>query len=143
MNRTPGRCAADVEKRHIRAGLGSLVHALGMPDRAPRPWRKPTIYAPDDMTGMDRIKRGEFYEDCRYHPMLCTQPSPPDGDELVGVSLIDGGIGSCSEDHCGVVRMTVEEAIERRLNWDSFAQAHRPPNPHSRQGWWLPGEVRD
>jgi hypothetical protein len=72
------------------------------------------------MTQADRIRRGEFYEDCRYHPMLCVQAAPPEDDELVGVSLIDGGIRACSEDHCGVVRMTVEEAIARKLNWDHF-----------------------
>jgi hypothetical protein len=69
----------------------------------------------------DRIQRGEFYEDCRYHRMLCVQPSPPKDDELVGISLLDGTLGACNKDHCGVVRLSTDEAIERRLNWDSFA----------------------
>lgn len=85
------------------------------------------------MANADRIRRGEFYEDCRYHPMLCIQPSSrPDDDEMVGISLIDGGIGSCGEEHCGVVRMSVEEAIERKLNWDEFARERGVPNPYPR-----------
>jgi hypothetical protein len=74
------------------------------------------------MRHVDRISRGEFYEDCRYHPMLCIQPSPSGDDELVGISLIDGAIGACSEAHCGVVRMTADEAIERKVHWDRFAR---------------------
>lgn len=76
------------------------------------------------MAHVDRINRGEFYEDCRYHPMLCIQPSPPGDDELVGISLVDGAIGACSEDHCGVARMTVDEAIERKVHWDRFVREH-------------------
>jgi hypothetical protein len=94
------------------------------------------------VTDADRIKRGEFYEDCRYHPMLCVQPSPPDDDELVGISLIDGAIGACSEDHCGVVRLTTEEAIERKLNWKEFAHQNGLPLAPAHPGW-QPGEIRD
>jgi hypothetical protein len=94
------------------------------------------------MATADRIQRGEFYEDCRYHPMLCIERSTPGDDELVGISLIDGAIGSCSEEHCGVVRMTVEEAIERKLSWNQFAEDHGLPNPDPRDGWER-GEVRD
>jgi hypothetical protein len=94
------------------------------------------------MAHVDRINRGAVYEDCRYHPMLCIQPSPPGDDELVGISLIDGAIGACSEDHCGVVRMTVDEAIERKVQWDrlcgstdwpkpTFASARSRPTPAS------------
>jgi hypothetical protein len=75
-------------------------------------------------------------------PDACIQSSAPGDDELVGISLIDGGIGACSEDHCGVVRMTVDEAIERKLKWDQFTRERGPPNPYPRHGW-APGEVRD
>jgi hypothetical protein len=89
----------------------------------------------------DRIQRGEFYEDCRYHPMLCVQPSPPGDDELVGISLLDGTIGACSEDHCGVVKLTANEAIERRLNWNSFADQHDLPKLAATPPW-PSGDVR-
>ena len=90
------------------------------------------------MPRTEPIQRGEFYEDCRYHPMLCVQSSPPDDDELVGISLIDGAIGACSEDHCGVVRMTAEEAIERKLNWDRFVEERGLARDD-----WEPGEIRE
>jgi len=66
---------------------------------------------------------GDFYEDCRYHPMLCIEVAS-DGDELRGISLITGDVGSCSLNHCGVVRLTAMEAIERRLHWDDFVAEH-------------------
>jgi hypothetical protein len=92
------------------------------------------------MAGSKRIKRGEFYEDCRYHPMLCIKPAQDDDDELIGVSLINGMTGSCSEAHCGVVPMTVEEAIERKVDWNAFAEKHGLPNPFPRDAW-PPNEV--
>jgi hypothetical protein len=70
-------------------------------------------------------------------------PLPPDvvcpvcvtGRRRAGrISLVDGAIGACSEDHCGVVRMTVEEAIEREPNWNRFAEKRRLPNAHPRDG---------
>jgi hypothetical protein len=67
------------------------------------------------------VTPGEFYEDCRYHPMLCVETNYED-DELVGISLITGDIGSCSPTHCGVVELTVEQAIERRLGWNEFVE---------------------
>src|SRR3954453_141976 len=77
----------------------------------------------------ERIRLGEFYEDCRYHPMVCIRPSPPGDDELLGVSLIDGLIGACSEDHCGVVPLTAEEALARKVWFHRVAE---------RMGWPVP-----
>jgi hypothetical protein len=73
------------------------------------------------MSESDRIHTGEFYEDCRYHPMLCVE-ADYDNDELVGISPITGDIGSCSPTHCGVEELTVSQAIERRLNWTEFVE---------------------
>ena len=66
-----------------------------------------------------RIQRGDFYEDCHYHPMLCLSA---EGDKLVGVSLITGGVGVCSEHDCAAVPMTAEEAADRREHWDEYAE---------------------
>jgi len=33
-----------------------------------------------------QIKPGDIYEDCSFHPVLCTFN---DGDEIQGISLID------------------------------------------------------
>lgn len=54
------------------------------------------------------IQRGDFYEDCGYHPRLCTEVN---GDDLTGISLITGEEGNCSFKHCGVIKLTAEEAI--------------------------------
>ena len=67
------------------------------------------------------LNPGDFYEDCRYHPMVCVTLGD-DGDELIGISLITGDVGSCSLNHCGVVKLTAREAIGRRLHWDEFVE---------------------
>jgi hypothetical protein len=81
----------------------------------------------------ERIQSGDLYEDCRYHPMVCVRPSPPDDDELLGVSLIDGQFAACSEDHCGVVKLTSAEALARKVWFNRVAD---------RLGWRIP-EPRD
>jgi hypothetical protein len=77
---------------------------------------------PPALDASDAIERGDFYEDCSYEPMLCVKSDYPD-DDLVGISLLSGRIGSCSPMHCGPVKLTGEEAIHRRLNWRAFATA--------------------
>ena len=58
---------------------------------------------------------GKFYEDCAYHPVLCTEISE---DDLSGISLIDGSSPrSCSLKHCAPRPLTFEEAIEIKENW--------------------------
>lgn len=80
------------------------------------------------MNELERIARGDFYEDCRYHPMLCAV-ADYEADELLGISLILGGeLSSCSPTHCGVVPMSAEEAIERATHWDVFARRHGLPS---------------
>lgn len=71
-------------------------------------------YRIEEDTSPDDIKPGDIYEDCGYHPVLCTWR---DGDEVAGISLIDGSRPrSCSLSHCGVVRLeiaAVGRAVER------------------------------
>jgi len=65
---------------------------------------------------MLKFKVGEFYESCRYHPIIVTDNS---GDNVEGISLIDGSYpNSCSIRHCGVRKMSTKEAIKIALNWD-------------------------
>ena len=66
---------------------------------------------------------GDFYEDCRYHPMVCVELGV-DGDEVTGISLITGEIGVCSLRKCGVVLLTPGEAVERRVRWGEFVEAN-------------------
>lgn len=66
-----------------------------------------------------RIQPGDIYEDCAYHPCLCFGIGEEDGDITVwGISLIDGSQPrSCSLNHCGVNKMTLEEAWQRKLEF--------------------------
>lgn len=61
------------------------------------------------------IQVGDFYEDCGYHPCLCTSVS--EDDEVTGISLVDGSSPrSCSPHHCGLRLLTVKEAIYWKFN---------------------------
>jgi hypothetical protein len=80
------------------------------------------------------LKPGDIYEDCAYHPVVCVGVDYKD-DDIWGVSLIDGTHPrSCSLIHCGVVKLTIEEAwrIKQR----------GPPSPADRRRiprekrWW-------
>jgi hypothetical protein len=76
---------------------------------------------------LDPIKPGDFYEDCRYHPVLCVMADySPSGDDLQGISLVDGGIGSCSPRNCGPIKVTPMQAIHRRINWAEFEAVEIP-----------------
>ena len=62
------------------------------------------------------IKPGDIYEDCAYHPVVCVEADIED-DSLTGVSLINGSYPRCcSFIHCGVRKLSIEEAWEIRLN---------------------------
>jgi hypothetical protein len=50
----------------------------------------------------------------------------PAGDDLQRISLVDGSIGSCSPRHCGPVKLTPEQAIERLVNWAEFETVEIP-----------------
>jgi hypothetical protein len=74
------------------------------------------VPAPDQS---DLIAVGDIYEDCAYHPVLCTSADYQE-DELSGISLIDGSTPrSCSPTHCGPVRLTVEEAVAIKADLDA------------------------
>jgi hypothetical protein len=68
---------------------------------------------------------GNFFEDCRYEPMVCVRVSVDD-DELVGVSLIDGrGPASCSISHCGPELLTNGQAVWIKENFAVYATARK------------------
>ena len=57
---------------------------------------------------------GDIYEDCQYHPVLCTHVDYDD-DVIEGISLIDGSVPrSCCLTHCGVERLSVAEVMRLR-----------------------------
>lgn len=69
------------------------------------------------------IRPGEIYEDCSFHPVLCTSI---DGDEIQGISLIDASMPrACSIGFCGVVRLSIEDVIEARSDWVAYAERRK------------------
>jgi len=55
------------------------------------------------------ILKGDLFQDCRGHPCLCIKV---DGDDIEGVSLVDGVEGSCSIEHCHPPKLTPREAMD-------------------------------
>jgi hypothetical protein len=72
---------------------------------------------------------GELYEDCRFHPCLCTEGnSPEDLDGVWGISLVDGTPSGCSLSNCAIRKLTVEEAV----HW----KYHGPRDHVVDDRWW-------
>ena len=81
------------------------------------------------------IKVGDFYEDCAFHPCLCTVAgSPDDKDGVEGISLVNGTHPRCcSATHCGLRILTVEEAI----HWKLHGPKDEPlENFSEKERWW-------
>ena len=69
------------------------------------------------------IKLGSIYEDCAYHPVLCTYRSDEE-DELQGISLLDGQTRSCSIRHCGPEPLSLAQALHIKRDHAAYV-AHR------------------
>ena len=83
---------------------------------------------PRDVRTPADLRPGDIYEDCAYHPCLCVRV---DDDDVEGISLVDGSYPrSCSIAHCGVRRLTPEEAWVWRISG--------PPDVdlEARYRWW-------
>lgn len=81
-----------------------------------------------DVNSPGDLRPGDIYEDCAYHPCLCLFV---DGDEVRGVSLVDGSYPrGCSIGFCGVRKLTLEEAWE----WKTRGPADEELGPARR--WW-------
>lgn len=68
----------------------------------------------------DRIKRGEYYEDCASQPVVCTDADYAN-DLICGISLLTGHLGSCDLKNCGVRKLTPDEALDRAVEWEDWA----------------------
>jgi hypothetical protein len=88
---------------------------------------------PTEVLAADELRPGDFYEDCAYHPCLCT------GSEMgmvEGISLVDGSFPrQCGVPQCGVRRLTAEEAI----TWKFYGPSDAPPEIEfsDEQKYWL------
>ncbi len=58
-----------------------------------------------------KIQVGDFFENCSFHPCLCIEVDER-GINIEGISLVDGHIQNCSAMHCGIRKLTLEEAID-------------------------------
>lgn len=56
------------------------------------------------------LQIGDFFESCNFHPCLCSELDR-DGQDVEGISLVDGRLVNCSIRHCGLRRLSVDEAI--------------------------------
>jgi hypothetical protein len=66
------------------------------------------------------ITVGGLYEDCSYHPCICTSV---DGDNVEGISLIDGSSPrGCSVAGCGPTAVTVADAVLIKANFAHYAE---------------------
>jgi hypothetical protein len=66
----------------------------------------------------EELQSGDFYEDCAYHPCLCTGTNM---GMVEGISLVDGSYPrQCGVPQCGVRKLTLAEAIHWRF--------HGPPD---------------
>ena len=64
-----------------------------------------------------RIRIGDVYEDCAYHPVTCTEVDWIN-DNVCGISLIDGsGPRSCSLYHCAPKRLNAEQTQKLVEAW--------------------------
>lgn len=80
------------------------------------------------------FRPGDIYEDCAFHPVLCVSVDY-DEDSIRGISLIDGSHPhDCSLVHCGIRRLTPEEAWAIRLRGPS-SEADRESIDADRR-WW-------
>jgi hypothetical protein len=64
-----------------------------------------------------KIRPGDIYEDCSYHPCLCVGATE---HEVWGVSLIDGSQPrSCDIQNCDVRLLSVDEAWQIKVSGPS------------------------
>jgi hypothetical protein len=64
------------------------------------------------------IRPGDIYEDCAFHPVLCTGN---EGEAVEGISLIDASSPrSCDLRHCGVVKLSVSDVLAARADWPGY-----------------------
>jgi hypothetical protein len=67
---------------------------------------------------MDKLKPGDFFIHCSYHPCLCFNYNEEE-DEVEGISLIDGKMVNCSIIYYNHEKISFEKAIEMKVNGPS------------------------
>jgi hypothetical protein len=84
---------------------------------------------PKQVSKPGELRPGDLFEDCRFHPCLCIDAnSTDDVDGVQGISLVDGTACGCSIRHCGLRKLTIEEAV----HW----KYHGPRDQEVEDHWW-------
>ena len=63
-------------------------------------------------------------QDCGYHPVLCT-PASIEDDELVGISLIDGTLRSCSMFYCSAEVLNLRQVLAIRADFEGYLASRK------------------
>ncbi|MEU5279470.1 hypothetical protein AB0G87_24010 [Streptomyces asoensis] len=72
------------------------------------------------------IQVGDIYEDCSFHPVLCTAVDDVAGVVLSGISLIDGTFPrSCDALYCGPVRIGVGDVMAIKEDFDGYVRRRK------------------
>ena len=88
-----------------------------------------------------KLKPGDIYEDCTYHPVLCLGVDYTK-DEIWGVSLVDGTQPrACSLIHCGIRRITPKQAWDIKMR-GPLLEAERASIGKDNQ-WWSAATTKD
>ncbi|MFE4575975.1 hypothetical protein [Streptomyces chartreusis] len=68
------------------------------------------------------IRVGDIYEDCSFHPVLCTEIDDDGGVVLSGISLIDSTYPrSCDAQYCAPIRITIEDVMVIKNDLEGYA----------------------
>jgi hypothetical protein len=70
------------------------------------------------------LRPGDIYEDCEFHPVLCTDVH--DDDSVSGISLIDASSPrTCSINSCGITPLSIREAVAIREDFDGYVNRRK------------------
>ncbi|GHD57594.1 hypothetical protein GCM10010317_045660 [Streptomyces mirabilis] len=100
------------------------VYVVTQLDR--RSWKSGPMNGTTNPGNPNDIQVGDIYEDCSFHPVLCTAVDEVAGVVLSGVSLIDGTFPrSCDALHCGPIRIRVEDVMAIKQDLDGYARRRK------------------
>ncbi|MCX5559305.1 hypothetical protein [Streptomyces sp. NBC_00038] len=72
------------------------------------------------------IRVGDIYEDCSFHPVLCTEIDVDGAVVLSGVSLIDGSFPrSCDGRYCAPIRIPVADVMTIKSDLEGYARRRK------------------
>jgi hypothetical protein len=66
------------------------------------------------ISSVGKIQAGDYFESCSFHPCVCIEVDET-GRNIEGISLIDGHMQNCSVIHCGIRKLSFDEAIKWKI----------------------------